>query len=246
MIIDSGSFENVVSTKMVQKLGLKTIPHPNPYKLCWLQKGNEIKVKTRCLVSFSIGKSYKDEVWCDVVPMDACHLLLGRSWQFDRQVMYDGYKNTYCFSNDGHKIVLAPMKPMLELKSSKKKSVLLSKGDFEKELNAGNVAYAMVVVDENDDASKPPPIMQVMLKEFEDVVPNEIPHDLPPMRDIQHQINPVPGVVLPNKPAYRMSPKEHEELKREVDELLEKGFIRESLSPCAVPILLVPKKDGSW
>ena len=80
MIIDSGSFENVVSIEMVQKLGLKTIPHPNPYKLCWLQKGNEIKVKTRWLVSFSIGKSYKDEVWCDVRPMDAYHLLLERPW----------------------------------------------------------------------------------------------------------------------------------------------------------------------
>ena len=54
VIIDSGSYENVVSKKMVQKLVLKTIPHPRPYKLCWLQKGSEIKVKTRCLISFFI------------------------------------------------------------------------------------------------------------------------------------------------------------------------------------------------
>ena len=105
---------------------------------------------------------------------------------------------------------------------------------------------ALVAIEETESDKEIPKEAEPIMAEFVDVVPEEIPYGFTPMRDIQHQIDLVPGFVLPNKLAYRMSPKEHEELTRQGDELLNKGLIRENKSPCAVPALLVPKKDGSW
>ena len=62
------------------------------------------------LISFSIGK-YKDEVLCDVVPMHAGHILLGRPWQFDRKAIHDGFKNMYYFIKDNRTITLVPLTP---------------------------------------------------------------------------------------------------------------------------------------
>jgi hypothetical protein len=85
-----------------------------------------------------------------------------------------------------------------------------------------------------------------LLQEYEDVFPEETPHGLPPIRGIEHQIDFVPGATIPNRPAYRSNPEETKELQRQISELLEKGHVRESMSPCAVPVLLVPKKGGTW
>ena len=76
-VIDVGSCENIVSTEAIQKLGVKTETHSNPYKLAWLKKGREVTVSQHALISFYIGSKYKDQVWCDVVAIDACHYFLG-------------------------------------------------------------------------------------------------------------------------------------------------------------------------
>ena len=124
-------------------------------------------------------------------------------------MIYDGYKHTYSFVISGEKIILAPLQPIMEAITTKgEKSVLMSYGDCKEEIAKGGDVMALVVVEKNEEHNEPPPIMKPILEEFKDVVPKEIPHGLPPMRDIQHHIDVVPGAILPNKVAYRMSPKE--------------------------------------
>jgi hypothetical protein len=52
--------------------------------------------------------------------------------------------------------------------------------------------------------------------------------------------------MLPNSVAYRTNPEETMEIQRQVQELFDHGYVRESLSPCAITVILVPKKNGTW
>jgi hypothetical protein len=77
-------------------------------------------------VEFQIG-TYKDEVLCDIIPMDVCHILLGRPWKYDRKTIHDGRRNTYSLEKDGHKHVLLPLKDE-SVKEEPGPSVLLMSG----------------------------------------------------------------------------------------------------------------------
>ncbi|XP_074292786.1 uncharacterized protein LOC141619668 [Silene latifolia] len=201
---------------MVNKLNLVTQDHPNPYKLRWLNKGAKVKVDKQCLVPFSIGNVYKDKVMCDVVPMDACHLLLGRPWEFDRNTTYPGKENVYNFKHEGKKVTLTPLPPNQRNYGSP---------------NMLEEMYGVLFIFEATNL---------------DVFPKDLPIGLPPLRVIEHHIDLVPGYVLPNRPAYRSDPAATKELQHQIEELMSKGFVRESPSPCAFPTLLVPKKAGTW
>ena len=98
LIVDGGSCCNCCSTRLVEKLNLQVVPHPKPYKLQWINEDGELTVDRQVKVEFSIG-NYQDNVLCDVVPMEACHILLGRPWQFDKKTMHNGLTNEITFTH---------------------------------------------------------------------------------------------------------------------------------------------------
>nr|GEU35070.1 hypothetical protein [Tanacetum cinerariifolium] len=124
--------DNLIAEEAVQKLVLKTKNHPKPYKLQWLKKGGEVTVSKCVHVAFSVGTTYKDNVWCDVVAMDACHLLLGRPWEYDRDITHNRKTNTYSFLFGCVKVTLIPNKPKEVV--NKCTGTLLTLSQFEDEL----------------------------------------------------------------------------------------------------------------
>ena len=290
VIVDSGSCANVASTRLVSKLNLPTKPHPRPYRLQWLSDEGEIKVKQQVEVPIVIG-TYSDVISCDVVPMEACHLLLGRPWQHDHKTIHDGFSNKISFTHQGKKVVLKPLSPqevchdqvrlkekimrekkvesgsVVESVSDEKRSntkreekrgkerntnvrEIAKEREVRKVLLARQPLYMLVckpVLNTNPEfPTSLPSSISSILQEFKDVFPSDLPSGLPPLRGIEHQVDLIPGATIPNRPAYRSNPEETKEIQRQVEALLEKGWVRDSISPCAVPVILVPKKDGSW
>ena len=89
--------------------------------------------------------------------------------------------------------------------------------------------YKEALISTNDLPSTLPHAVFDLLQDFEDVFPDEVPSGLPPIRGIEHQIDLMPGVSLPNRPPHRKNLEETKEIERKVNELLDKGYMRETL-----------------
>jgi hypothetical protein len=109
-IIDGGSCNNLVTANFVTKIGLRTPAHTHPHYIQWLNNSGKDKVPHTARVHFSIG-TYHDYVDCDVVPMQACSLLLGHPWEFDTDVVHHGRTNKYTLVRKGKKFTLLPLTP---------------------------------------------------------------------------------------------------------------------------------------
>lgn len=81
---------------------------------------------------------------CDIIPMDACHILLGFPWQFYRKVTHDGESNCYMFEKDGIKHTLVPLKEEGTIETSNPKPLLLSGKEFLQQMEEEEVSYAVV------------------------------------------------------------------------------------------------------
>lgn len=247
VIVDNGSCDNFISKKVIEALKLPTELHVGPYSLGWVKKGPSVHIAETCRVPLSIGKHYKDDVVCDVIDMDAYHILLGRPWHFDVDSTLKGRANILLFTWKNRKIATAPISDSKSSKAKNASFLTLTSDEREMidDIREADSLFPVVVkglLSTTQEEVQVPPDVQEILEDFQGLTADELPEELPPMRNIQHQIDLVPGASLPNLPHYWMSPAENEVLREHIEDLLRKGFIRKSMSPCAVPVLLAPKK----
>jgi hypothetical protein len=205
--------------------------------------------------------------------MEACSLLLGIPWEYDTDARHHGRSNTYTFRHKDKNINLllltlaeivqadkdraanthkeptneTEIQQQIKLKA---RVMLATKSDLLETHATDACCYALVCKDAlfsiDDIASTLLASVTNLLQQFRDVFPSELPPGLPPIHGIEHQIDLIPGASLPNRAAYRANPEETKEIQHQVQDLLDRGYVRESLSPCSVPVILIPKKDGSW
>jgi hypothetical protein len=101
-------------------------------------------ITKQCLAEMKIGGN-KDEILCDVIPMDVCHILLGRPWNFNKNFIHDGRRNTYTLEKNGRMHMLLPMEEKRVKEESNTRILLMSGKELLKEFKEEQEMQFVVV-----------------------------------------------------------------------------------------------------
>ncbi|KAL0533851.1 hypothetical protein IC582_028122 [Cucumis melo] len=235
VLFDSGSSHSFISSAFVSHARLEVEPlHPvlsvsTPSGECMLSKE---KVKA-CQIEIA---GHVIEVTLIVLDMLDFDVILGMDWLAVNHASIDCSRKEVTFnppSMTSFKFKGGGSKSLPQVISAIRASKLLSQGTW-------GILASVVDTREADVSLSSEPVV----RDYPDVFPEELP-GLPPHREVEFAIELEPGTVPISRAPYRMAPAELKELKVQLQELLDKGFIRPSVSPWGAPVLFVKKKDGS-
>ncbi|KAL0553580.1 hypothetical protein IC582_007480 [Cucumis melo] len=235
VLFDSGSSHSFISSAFVLHARLEVEPLHHVLSVS-TPSGESMLSKEKvkaCLIEIT---GHVIEVTLIVLDMLDFDVILGMDWLAANHASIDCSRKEVTFnppSMASFKFKGGGSKSLPQVISAIRASKLLSQGTW-------GILASVVDTREADVSLSSEPVV----RDYPDVFPEELP-GLPPHRVVEFAIELEPGTVPISRAPYRMAPAELKELKVQLQELLDKGFIRPSVSPWGAPVLFVKKKDGS-
>ncbi|KAL5781458.1 hypothetical protein ACOSP7_006487 [Xanthoceras sorbifolium] len=234
-LIDPGSTHSYICDAMLRNRNLKT--ESTDYEIVVSNPLGHSVIVNRVCRNCPIGiQGYEFLGDLMELPFHEFDVILGMDWLTRHQVIIDcSLKRVMLRLADGTEVIMVgDRRDYL--------SNVISATTAQTLIRKGCEAYLAHVVDLQRVESSLQNIPTVC--DFQDMFPKKLP-ELPPEREVKFVIDVIPGTIPVSIPPYRMALAELKKLKIQLQELLEKGFIRPSVSAWGAPVLFVKKKDGS-
>jgi hypothetical protein len=211
-----------------------------------VETGDKVPLKGRCQIHVRLG-DYQAKVHCFVLDLALnFQVILGDSWLKAQKAHFDFESNTVVLRKHKRHITLSSAKSLVKCEASTSAEPrVLSVMQLKRAVKRGEDILLCQLSEVKSDNPEFPENVRILLQEFADVFPDELPAGLPPHRNVGHSIPTEAEAPPPFRPLYRLSPAEMEEVQKTLSELLQKGYIEPSSSPYGAPVLFVSKKDGS-
>ena len=257
-LIDSGADISLISEATVQKRGIETEPLENAL---WIVLANQTRVRaTRCVPALPLARGeWRDRVRCVVVPTLTQPLFLGRDWLVRWNPMIDWVTGCLSLGDDSHQWSprgdtvadgqwLNPEIDDQEITPSAYRKLVRTAGRSNSSpLPSARLVIIRATASQQDNAPDPPPLpdqVKALMADYPLVFAEAegVEQDPPVRHAIRLQDGASPSHVKP----YRFTETQRNEIKDQVVALIQKGWVRPSISPWGAPVLLVPKKDGTW
>ncbi|GMI83616.1 hypothetical protein HRI_002030900 [Hibiscus trionum] len=236
-LVDTGASELFISEGAAQKLNLNVLKTSGWIKTVNSKEAPIAGVAKRVEIQLGSWKGRED---IKVIPLDGYDLVIGLSFLDKINALLLPFADVFVVLDRAQQC-LVPVSRDVGIQSKMLSSIQFRNGMRKEEESF----LAVLKEDEAIEAEEVPEEVERVLVEFEDTMPSELPKALPPKREVDHRIELVPNAEPPSKAPYRMAPPELEELRKQLGELLDAGFIRPSNGPFGAPILFQKKKDGS-
>lgn len=248
-LVDSGASASYVDTEWLQLSGLKHAAKISPDSVALADGTSVVSDALLPQARIHIG-TYKDRLSFHATRLSGFDAVLGKDWLDRLSPKADFKSNTFVFQHAGKRHTIRGNPKLLlqkPLPDGSLHPLILSFSELRRATHQRlHMMLACVREAKPDaDASKPSVDVSSLLSQFSDIFPSDLP-GMPVDRHIQHDIELEPGHSPPNRPVIRMTAEQLQGLQEILQDFLDKGFIKPSVSPYGAPVLLIKKPDGSW